>query len=65
MEKRSDEGALNATLKDTFQKLEGALSEHKPELRPEEVGIVTYVGSGIARVTRPLSRRSLRAGLQY
>ena len=51
MEKRSDEGALNATLKDTFQKLEEALSEHKPELRPEEVGIVTYVGSGIARVT--------------
>ena len=51
MEKRSDEGALNATLKDTFAKLEGALSEHKPELKPEEVGIVTYVGSGIARVT--------------
>jgi F-type H+-transporting ATPase subunit alpha len=51
METRSDEGALNATLKDTFVKLEGALSEHKPELRPEEVGIVTYVGSGIARVS--------------
>ncbi len=51
MEKISDEGALNATLKDTFAKLEGALSEHKPELKPEEVGFVTYVGSGIARVT--------------
>jgi F-type H+/Na+-transporting ATPase subunit alpha len=51
MDKTRDEGALNATLKDTFQKLEGVLSEHKPELKPEEVGIVSYVGSGIARVS--------------
>jgi F-type H+-transporting ATPase subunit alpha len=51
MDKTRDEGALDATLKDTFQKLEGVLSEHKPELKPEEVGIVSYVGSGIARVS--------------
>ncbi len=51
MDKTRDEGALNTTLKDTFQKLEGALSEHKPKLKPEEVGIVSYVGSGIARVS--------------
>ncbi len=50
MDKTHSEGALNVVLNDTFQKLDKALSEQKPELKPEEVGIVTYVGSGIARV---------------
>ncbi|HVN71072.1 MAG TPA: alternate F1F0 ATPase, F1 subunit alpha [Desulfomonilia bacterium] len=50
MDKSNDEGALNVVLDDTFKKLDKALSEHKPELKPEEVGIVNYVGSGSARV---------------
>ncbi len=46
-----DEGALNTSLEDTFEKLDAALSGHKQELKPEEVGIVDYVGRGIARVS--------------
>jgi hypothetical protein len=29
MNKTSDEGALNVVLNDTFEKLDGALSDHK------------------------------------
>jgi F-type H+-transporting ATPase subunit alpha len=50
MEKSGREGSLSLVLDDTFEKLDKALSDHETELRPQEVGIVTYVGSGIARV---------------
>ncbi|MRR36625.1 F0F1 ATP synthase subunit alpha, partial [bacterium] len=53
-----EKGALNVVLDDTFEKLDKALTEQKAELRPEEVGIVGYVGSGIARVSGMDSVRS-------
>ena len=51
MEGRGDGGSLKAVLDDTFEKLDRALAEHRPGLEPREVGVVTYVGSGIARVS--------------
>ena len=51
MKRVSDEGALRGVLDDTFQRLNTVLDDHKAELRAEEVGIVTYVGAGIARVS--------------
>ncbi len=51
MNKADEEGVLNQVLEDTFRKLDKTLSEHKPELKPEEVGIVNYVGAGIAKVS--------------
>jgi len=51
MKRVSDEGALHGVLKDTFQRLDTVLADHKAELRAEEIGIVTYVGAGIARVS--------------
>jgi len=58
MDDMRDEGALKAALDDTFRDLEHALAEQRPGLTPEEVGIVTYVGSGIARVSGMVSVRS-------
>ncbi len=58
MEMSQEKGALNVVLDDTFEKLDKALTEQKAELRPEEVGIVSYVGSGIARVSGMDSVRS-------
>jgi len=51
MSGNNEEGVLGAVLHDTFEKLDKTLSEHRPELKPEEVGIVKYVGAGITRVT--------------
>ncbi len=51
MKRVSDEGALHGVLGDTFQRLDTVLADHKAELKAEEVGIVTYVGAGIARVS--------------
>lgn len=51
MVKTNEEGALGAVLEDTFEKLDKALAGHKAELKPEEIGIVKYVGAGIARIT--------------
>ncbi|MEN6473062.1 MAG: F0F1 ATP synthase subunit alpha, partial [Syntrophaceae bacterium] len=51
MKRVSDEGALQGVLNDTFQRLSTVLDDHKAELKAEEVGIVTYVGAGIARVS--------------
>lgn len=51
MSKAGDEGVLSEVLEDTFDKLDRTLSAHRPELKPEEVGIVKYVGAGIARVS--------------
>jgi F-type H+/Na+-transporting ATPase subunit alpha len=45
-----DEGVLKEVLEETFEKLDQTLTQHKPVLKPEEVGIVKYVGQGIARI---------------
>jgi F-type H+-transporting ATPase subunit alpha len=58
MDKKRDEVTLDTCLEDTFQKLDRARSEHSAELRPQEVGIVDYVGRGIARVNGMDSIRS-------
>jgi F-type H+/Na+-transporting ATPase subunit alpha len=50
MEKIRSDGSLRLVLDDTFEKLDHALSDHRTELKPEEVGIVRSVGSGIAGV---------------
>ena len=42
---------LSSFLDDTFDTLDTVLSEQQAELRQREVGMVTYVGHGIARVT--------------
>jgi len=46
-----DDKTLEHVVDETFDKLENALREHKQELRPEEVGIVHFVGRGIVRVS--------------
>ena len=46
----NDEKTLDACVDDTFEKLDTVLNGHKQELEPEEVGIVNFVGRGIARV---------------
>ena len=43
-------GELKSVLDDTFGVLDEALGTHEAELRAEEVGTLTYVGRGIARV---------------
>jgi len=58
MKRVSDEGALHGVLADTFQRMNTVLADHKAELKAEEVGIVTYVGAGIARVSGMSSVRS-------
>ncbi|HOM28202.1 MAG TPA: alternate F1F0 ATPase, F1 subunit alpha [Deltaproteobacteria bacterium] len=51
MEERSDEGTLRRCLDDTVKRLDRVVSGTKPGLRPEEVGVVTFVGRGIARLS--------------
>ena len=58
MKRVSDEGALKEVLDDTFQRLDTVLSGHKAALSAEEVGVVSYVGAGIARVSGMSSVRS-------
>jgi F-type H+-transporting ATPase subunit alpha len=41
---------LKSFLDDTFGVFEGLLEGHKVELKSREVGRVTYIGQGIARV---------------
>jgi len=47
----SDTGALQNVLSETFTKLKGSLDSYKPELGAQEMGTVTYVGSGITHVS--------------
>lgn len=47
----ADAGALNNVLSDTFTKLKSSLDGYKPEISAEEVGTVTFVGSGITLVS--------------
>ncbi|HDP99705.1 MAG TPA: alternate F1F0 ATPase, F1 subunit alpha [bacterium] len=42
---------LQTILDQTYSSLQRVLDEHKPELKMQEVGIVQYVGEGIARVS--------------
>jgi F-type H+-transporting ATPase subunit alpha len=41
---------LNDALSSTFETLNRVLEEHRPEVRIEEVGTVTFVGPGVVRV---------------
>ena len=43
-------GSLESVLDESFAAIEGAVSEFVPDLRPQEVGQVAYVGKGVARV---------------
>ena len=58
MNKERDDETLDTCLEDTFRKLERARSGQSAELKPQEVGIVDYVGQGIARVSGMASVRS-------
>ncbi len=58
MENKHDEVTLDTCLEDTFQKLDRVRAEHTAELKPQEVGVVNYVGRGIARVSGMDSVRS-------
>ncbi len=58
MENKRDEVTLDTCLEDTFRKLDRVRAEHTAELKPQEVGIVDYVGRGIARVSGMDSVRS-------
>jgi F-type H+-transporting ATPase subunit alpha len=46
----NDEKTLTECVDDTFEKLDTVLSKHKQKLEPEEIGIVHFVGRGIAQV---------------
>jgi len=46
----ADDGLLTTALDEAFGTLARAVESHEPELRAQEVGTLTYVGSGIARV---------------
>jgi len=46
----ADAGALDNVLKDTFTRLKSSLDGYQPEIAAEEVGTVTFVGSGIVLV---------------
>ena len=58
MNKERDDETLDTCLEDTFLELERARSGHSAELKPQEVGIVNYVGQGIARVSGMASVKS-------
>ncbi|HOO37865.1 MAG TPA: alternate F1F0 ATPase, F1 subunit alpha [Deltaproteobacteria bacterium] len=45
-----DEKTLDACVDDTFEKLDTVLSRHEQELEAQEIGIVHFVGRGIAQV---------------
>lgn len=42
---------LETTLADTFARIEQFLEQHRAELKVQEIGTLSYVGRGIARVT--------------
>jgi F-type H+-transporting ATPase subunit alpha len=46
----ADTGALDNVLKDTFTRLKSSLDGYQPEIAAEEVGTITFVGSGIVLV---------------
>lgn len=46
----SQQPSLNTLLDETFTEVEKAVEKERPRLRLQEVGYVTYVGHGIARV---------------
>jgi len=50
MEEIREKGDLKDAVKDAFDIMDQTLSGHRQVLKPEEVGIVKYVGQGIARV---------------
>ena len=58
MNNKRDETTLDTCLEDTFRKLDRVRAEHKAELKPREVGVVNYVGRGIARLSGMDSVRS-------
>lgn len=45
-----DNQVLQTLLTDTFTAWEGVLNSHKAELKVQEVGVVTFIGQGIAHV---------------
>lgn len=45
------QGSLRAVLDDTFTILGAALEDGKPRLAVQEVGRITYIGEGVARLT--------------
>jgi F-type H+-transporting ATPase subunit alpha len=45
-----DNQVLQTLLNDTFSAFETVLNNHKPELKIQEVGVVRFIGQGIARV---------------
>ncbi len=47
----SDKPLLKTTLNDTFRRIEQLLDKHQAKLKVEEIGTLSYVGRGIARVT--------------
>jgi F-type H+-transporting ATPase subunit alpha len=58
MNARTGDEKPDAGLKKTFEELERARADHRTELEPREVGVVRFVGRGIARVTGMDSVRS-------
>lgn len=46
----NDDKTLDACVDDTFEKLDTVLSRHHQELEAQEIGIVHFVGRGIAQV---------------
>jgi len=50
MKTTNDKGLLNRFVDDTFTTLDHVLSEHSAGLKSEEIGVINYVGQGIARV---------------
>jgi F-type H+-transporting ATPase subunit alpha len=48
---KPDKPLLETTLDDIFSRIEQLLEEHRAELKVQEIGTLSYVGRGIARVT--------------
>lgn len=51
MEETSGSWTLKKCLDDTISTLDRVVAKTRPGIRPEEVGVVTYVGRGIARLS--------------
>jgi F-type H+-transporting ATPase subunit alpha len=51
MEKTGKNATLKQSLDSTLNAMERVVATHKPGLKPEEVGVVNFVGRGIARLS--------------
>ncbi|HOS98090.1 MAG TPA: F0F1 ATP synthase subunit alpha, partial [Deltaproteobacteria bacterium] len=51
MEKTGKNATLKQSLDSTLNAMERVVATHKPGLKPEEVGVVNFVGRGIVRLS--------------